>query len=749
MKKKSYKLFPIPNLLSVIKYLGKLRLFNSRILVYQQIILPILLSLIFWINTSNLPHSIVPQISAKSLVKNSPVTYKTSWLGNTIGGGKLRVQNNIEAMYVTANGTIYTNSHWDEAGTESVIYQDGKVIAALEDTHGWNRGGGKAITGDQNYIYLAMVQEGMNNPQQDYPAVGTTWFCVRRYDKSGKPAPFLGGRGWDKTMLITSNKNEVTGLAIAENKLYVSQASANQILIYNTRTMQKIGSFAVSSPEAIAIDRSGNLWVIHSKTADISPRIWRYSPQGIQLAEIKDIVEPTAIAIDHQGRLLVTENGPRQQILIYDINKQPVQIGTFGDKKGIYGAVPGEVKDLKFYGLTGIGTDAGGNIYLNNSSQKSGTDLRKFSPSGKKQWQLLGLIFVDNADSDPKTDGIEVFTKVREFSLDYSQVAGKQWTYKSYTLNPFKYPQDPRLHTSPDGTFFRRIQGRPILFLTDMYNSFLQIYRFQPSTDGKIAIPSGMFVGSKAGAEKSIIGDWPANQPLKGEWIWRDMNGNGAFEQNEYDTSQDYPYIGGWWVDNRGDIWKALRTQDGIGIRHYPFQGFDHQGNPIYKYQGTRGMEKQKTPNIFNDLRRIEYFPETDTMYLSGFTLEHPAIKDDAKIIGTEIARFDHWSQGNRLPRWRTLVPYDSSGNREVTTAALSVGGEYVFAVTVKPAEIYVYKAATGKLVRKLKPGQEVGGVSGWIDIPYGIRAFRRADGEYLVFVEEDLQGKVIIYQFK
>jgi len=32
-----------------------------------------------------------------------------------------------------------------------------------------------------------------------------------------------------------------------------------------------------------------------------------------------DVVEPTALAADNQGRLLVAENGPRQQVLIYNI----------------------------------------------------------------------------------------------------------------------------------------------------------------------------------------------------------------------------------------------------------------------------------------------------------------------------------------------------------------------------------------------------------------------------------------------
>jgi hypothetical protein len=277
-----------------------------------------------------------------------------------------------------------------------------------------------------------------------------------------------------------------------------------------------------------------------------------------------------------------------------------------------------------------------------------------------------------------------------------------------------------------------------------MYESFLQIYRFNPDTDGKIAIPAGMFVGPRGGGGKSIGGNWPPQQPESGEWIWRDRNNNGKFDKGEYDTSEDYPYIGGWWVDSQGDVWKTLRTKD--GIRHYPLQGLDNHGNPIYTYSS---MEKQKTPSLFSDLRRIEYLPETDTMYLSGFTVDHPPVGDDTKVLGSEIVRFDNWSRGNSTPRWRIVVPHDTTGKREVSTAAMSIAGDYVFAVTVKTAEVYVYNAKTGAFIKNLKPGPEVAKESGWVDIPYGIRAMRRANGEYLVFVEENAKAKVLVYRFK
>ncbi|MEH2115355.1 hypothetical protein [Nostoc sp.] len=682
------------------------------------------------------------------LVQNNTATptpaYKTSWIGNTFGSGNLRVQNNIEAMYVAPDGTVYTNSHWDEAGMEAGIYKDGKVVGAIGDTHGWSRGGGKAITVNSKYIYIAMTQGSRGKTNEDYPPEGTTWHCVRRYDLSGKPAPFPNGRGWDKSMLITSTKSEVTGLATVESELYVSDFAANRIRVYDTDTMKELRSFTIANPGAITIDPQKNLWIIQSKNGNNPAKILHYSQSGKQLPQqIADIVEPTAIAVDREGKLLVAENGPHQQMLIYDIKDQPVQVGSFGSKGGIYAGVPGEVRDLKLYGLTGVGTDTSGNIYINsNGFNKSGTDLRKFSPSGKLIWRSLGLIFVDNADADPKTDGVDLFTKQEHYLMDYSKPAGKQWTYKAYTLNAFKYPQDPRLHTSPDGTFVRRIQGKPFLFLTDMYSSFLQIYRFNPATDGQIAIPAGMFVGSNGADKPFLEGNWPPHQPEQGEWIWRDRNGNGKFEKNEYDRSKDYPHLGGWWVDSKGDVWKALRTED--GIRHYPLQGIDPKGNPIYSYSS---MEKQATPKIFNDLRRIEYFPQTDTMYLSGFTVDHPAFGDDTGVAGSEIVRFDNWSQGNRTLKWRIVIPYDSTGKREVSTAAMSVAGDNVFAVTVKTAEVYVYNATTGVEVQRLKPGPEVGSESGWIDIPYGIRAFRRSNGEYLVFVEENWKGKVIIYR--
>jgi hypothetical protein len=46
-----------------------------------------------------------------------------------------------------------------------------------------------------------------------------------------------------------------------------------------------------------------------------------------------------------------------------------------------------------------------------------------------------------------------------------------------------------------------------------------------------------------------------------------------------------------------------------------------------------------------------------------------------------------------------------------------------------------------------MKPGPEVHGESGWVDFRDAIRAVRRKDGRYLVFVEEDFKGKSLVYR--
>jgi len=58
-------------------------------------------------------------VALYAVPRESPLKpYRTSWIGNTFSGAA-RVQNFIDGMYVAPDGTIYTNSVWDEGAKEA------------------------------------------------------------------------------------------------------------------------------------------------------------------------------------------------------------------------------------------------------------------------------------------------------------------------------------------------------------------------------------------------------------------------------------------------------------------------------------------------------------------------------------------------------------------------------------------------------------------------------------------------------
>ncbi len=65
----------------------------------------------------------------------APLIYKTTWLGNSFGGGPKWVQNFAEDLSVLPDGTCVVGSFWDESGREVGLYKNGQPIAKLDHTH--------------------------------------------------------------------------------------------------------------------------------------------------------------------------------------------------------------------------------------------------------------------------------------------------------------------------------------------------------------------------------------------------------------------------------------------------------------------------------------------------------------------------------------------------------------------------------------------------------------------------------------
>ena len=273
--------------------------------------------------------------------------------------------------------------------------------------------------------------------------------------------------------------------------------------------------------------------------------------------------------------------------------------------------------------------------------------------------------------------------------------------------------------------------GKRFLYLTDMYATRLYVYRF----DGEIAVPCAIFAQPSAG-------DWPAGHPATGRWLWRDLNGNGSIQSDEYQSlGNGEGTTWAWDVDSKGDVWLAVENGP---IRRYRVQGLDAYGSLIYN---SAAADSISMPAPFQKLERLKYFPSTDVMYVGGYTRQRPHTGSEWGIVGTEMVRYDNWSTTKNV-RWRVALPYQTAAEPIRVVKAMDVAGDRVFAVDSRTAVVYVYDAATGASVTTLKPGLEVKSESGMIDIPYGLRAYRRANGKYLVFVEEDAKAKIIMYRY-
>ena len=159
-------------------------------------------------------------------------------------------------------------------------------------------------------------------------------------------------------------------------------------------------------------------------------------------------------------------------------------------------------------------------------------------------------------------------------------------------------------------------------------------------------------------------------------------------------------------------------------------------------------MEVIKTPQPINRLERIYYDPKRDAMYLVGYTRENPHHDGVWKIMGREIVRYDGWSTGNRIPSWRVVPDYIKDGSGNGKPASVAIAEDYLFVCYVFEEVVDIFSTESGEYVGQLSHTKALGDC-GWVDIPEGIDAFKRSNGEYIIFVEEDAKAKVIMYQWR
>ncbi|TKC92478.1 hypothetical protein FAZ69_02030 [Trinickia terrae] len=700
-------------------------------------------------------------------------TYETSWIGNSFGFGDGKwVQLDVEAISVGSDGTVYTNAPWDESGSEVGAYKGGSKVAVAGNTHGWGNAGGDAVASNGTYLYAGMSIGNESNALvgSDYPPSNTTWYGITRrlVSNIATGAPFASGIGNSANVTKNSFLREnavptgtdasIRGLAASATELYVANTYANQIEVDDANTMRRLRSWAVPSPGRILIDTDGTLWIIQGLQGATGRSIVHYSTAGALIGSAVSLPSgtvPVDLAISPSGQLLVADGGASQQILLYNktASGQTSLAGQLGTRNGIFHVTTGVPGDWRFNGITGIGFDASGNLYVAQNGfgprafgsvfDGEGTVLESYAWSSQAlNWRLYGLTFVDGGSFDP-AEPASVFSGSKHFSLDYRQTQpGQEWSYAGFTLDRFQYPDDPALHL-PKGVrgepMVRRVNGSLLLYTIDMYSHYLSIYRFNAAAEGQVAIPSGLF------AENPIPGSWPSGQPSYGEWMWRDANGDGHVDASEIQanpSSGNAPEDGFWWVDSQGNIWLGML---GSGIRELPLQGFDAYGNPVYTYASAKTYAM---PQPFSRVARIVYDASSDAMYVSGYTSAYPYDSSHWKAAGRLLVRYDNWSSGTPQARYTIMLPWNVTADPQQTPVGVAVAGNYIFVAELYTDRVDVYDVRNGQQVGYMKPGTSVGGTSGWVDVYLGISAVERSTGEYVVLVEDDARAKILMYRW-
>lgn len=527
----------------------------------------------------------------------------------------------------------------------------------------------------------------------------------------------------------------------------------------------------------IATDLAGHTWTIenyYGRFLDIHQNhggsdatgVWRIDPvpEGngapyIRCSdgrEIRLVADPTAIGINKvTGELLVADNTEAQNIKIFDISDEPKLVGTFGVEGGIYaGPNPGAKDDpLKFNGITGVGTDAEGNIYVacdgfpGSQAEGGGSDLRAFNPDGSLRWRMVGLMFVRAATVDPLSGGSDIYCPFTLYRVDYSKEPAhgmSDWQDVALTINPFKYPDDPRLVGAVNSCLaIVNVDGHKYMFSTDMYNEPLFVHRFE----GHIAVPVAVITaGYGWNGDEVIKFRWKHNRgrPNTPRWMWVDQNGDGLAQEEEFDLFElGAPalrnFVRAISIDQRGNV--LLPSDHGYWL--LPTNGFDERGNLRYSVASILHIEG----SAYNP-RAIKWLDEIDVLVAGDGDHSHMS----------RVHVYDNWSDPDlRTKRFTIQVPPPSTQFSPVGGAfniAADHGYVYVsYSVragpnTRKEGEVLVYRLEDGAYMGYITPGPEVGSYSGWIDMRQATDVYARPNGERIITVEEDGVGKVLIYEW-
>jgi hypothetical protein len=641
-----------------------------------------------------------------------PGTYYTSWLGNTYmdADGHKNVTEELADLCLSPNGRIFTAGYAESwGGGAEYRADDGGFIARYDRFESGFGDPVKCVAADAEFVFWGTPGKGILR-------------SAHGGGGSGSYTTFLAGK-------------IITGLFVKNGELYVSNFSDGKMQVFDVATMAEVRSWPCPDPTRLAVDHGGNVWVIrwdaastqkpHEGSVWCGDNILSFSSTGMPGPEITDFEKPLALAVNQSGQLLVGGLNEHSQVLIYSVTGAPSKIGAFGARGGIFSGTAGEFTNApKLHWIKAIAVDASDNIYTGCTYGTFwGNCVEKWNPAGALQWRLFAGTSLDSAGLDPEND-TEVYSKYHHYSLDYSKTdPGTEWSLRGFTVNRFKYPNDPRVDPNSDvgsralGAGAWRIGGKLFVGRSNQEGYRFELYRQETATDGEVLVPS---VRMGRGGDKNNH----FYNPQTKAWIEKPKR-DGLY--NQY-----------WNIAKNGDLFTIGDPQT---IIHYKFGGLDGHDNPIW--DATNATTSVVTE--FKPVRRLVYDSDADVMYMAG------DVKDQNWGSFLRVKTFPKWSTGNRTSAFTAELPYEDreyAGNSNyggAQPASFSVAGDYIF-ILYGIGHVRVLNKTDGSLVGTLRQN-----VNGWkgsdgqVDAAYAMTVTLRKNGEYVILFENAAWANIMM----
>lgn len=641
-----------------------------------------------WLALFAIPWLFVLLISAT--ISHAQISYTTTWVGNTYSTTPTYVGNAMRSMWVSPEGVVYTASMWDESQGSINIYQNGQKTGSI-GAHGETQGG--AISGDATDLFAAL---------QFNTGLGGNGY-IGRYNRSTGTRNLTWSASSDKTERLA---DVITGIADTGTLVYASDHPDNLLRCYTTAGVWQ-SDWSLTDPGAIAIDGSGNIWVAQKNEGTIQ----EFSPSGSMLNTISmgSSARPSALYYDSaNNQLMIGDQGPNMNIQIYgNLSSTPTLVSSFGVQGGYLDTttgLKGQTGSKRFTRVVGIGKDSSGNLYVLNNpwggtwdlGRNGKTDLHAYNSSGVLQYTLQGLNFEGNAAFDPGTDGAYLYS-----GQDVYAGSGGGG-YVGNSVDSLDYPTDPRVDVTNNGRGFdfglmASVNGHRILASTGQ-NPDIFLFSYFPSNQ-YASVPFGTLPGQTS----------PAGYT------------------NYFNTTARVR--NGFTIDTNGDIWVGLDKTN--AITHYPLTGFDANGMPLYGTPTTT-----PTPATIAPLAGIEYIPSTDTMILMI------ANGTDWTSLGGRVEVYHGWKAGNTTNP-NPIINLKTTQNPKGRAAA----GNYLFISYVHTVpDIDAYNLTTGTNDLTMTSADPNVAVGNDVDSMYGIRAYQKSNGQYVISKDNYNNNSIIIH---